>query len=93
MPEKQSSKTAKILYRPWGLVASMVGGLIAGQVFQKVWQRLDPDSPDDPPKPLHAICSRRRRTSRAVGVAQFLTRVVTSTRGGAGQGLRFGCRG
>ena len=52
--EKQSSKSAKILYRPWGLVASLVGGLIAGQVFQQVWKRLDPDSSDDPPKPLES---------------------------------------
>ena len=42
--EKQSSKTAKILYRPWGLVASLLGGLIAGQIFQQVWKRLDPES-------------------------------------------------
>ena len=41
--EKQSSKSAKILYRPWGLVASLLGGLIAGQIFQQVWKRLDPD--------------------------------------------------
>jgi len=52
--EKQSSKAAKILYRPWGLIASVVGGLIAGQVFQQVWKRFDPDSSDDPPKPLES---------------------------------------
>lgn len=52
--EKKSSKSAKILYRPWGLVGSLVGGLIAGQIFQQVWKRLDPDSPNDPPKPLQS---------------------------------------
>ena len=52
--EKQSSKSAKILYRPWGLVASLLGGLIAGQIFQQVWKRLDPDSSEDPPKPLQS---------------------------------------
>jgi hypothetical protein len=52
--EKQSSKSAKILYRPWGLVASLVGGLIAGQIFQQVWKRLDPQKPDDPPTPLQS---------------------------------------
>lgn len=51
--EKQSTKSAKILYRPWGLVASLSGGLIAGQVFQQVWKRLDPDS-SDPPTPLQS---------------------------------------
>ena len=52
--EKKSSTSAKILYRPWGLVASLLGGLIAGQVFQQLWKRLDPDSPEDPPKPLQS---------------------------------------
>ncbi|GAA1807958.1 DUF4235 domain-containing protein [Nocardioides hankookensis] len=53
-PEKRSSRSAKILYRPWGLVASVLGGLIAGQVFQQVWKRVDPTSTDDPPKPLES---------------------------------------
>ena len=52
--EKQSSRSAKILYRPWGLVASLLGGLVAGQVFQQIWKRLDPGSSEDPPKPLQS---------------------------------------
>jgi hypothetical protein len=52
--EEKSSKSAKILYRPWGLVASLLGGLIAGQIFQQVWKRADPDSSDDPPTPLQS---------------------------------------
>ena len=52
--EKQASKAAKILYRPWGLAASLIGGVVAGQVFQQVWKRLDPDSSGDPPKPLQS---------------------------------------
>jgi hypothetical protein len=52
--QKQTSTSAKILYRPWGLVASVVGGLIAGQLFQQLWKRLDPDSSEDPPTPLQS---------------------------------------
>jgi hypothetical protein len=52
--EKQASKAAKILYRPWGLAASLIGGVVAGQVFQQVWKRLDPDSSGDPPKALQS---------------------------------------
>ena len=52
--QKRSSKSAQILYRPWGLVASLLGGLLAGQIFQQVWKRLDPDSSDDPPTPLQS---------------------------------------
>jgi hypothetical protein len=53
-PEQHATKTAKILYRPWGLIGSLVGGLIAGQVFQQVWKRLVPGNQDDPPKPLQS---------------------------------------
>jgi Protein of unknown function (DUF4235) len=52
--EKQTSKSAKILYRPWGIAASLIGGLIAGQIFQQIWKQADPASPDDPPKPLES---------------------------------------
>ncbi|TYL49870.1 DUF4235 domain-containing protein [Nocardioides sp. BGMRC 2183] len=52
--EKTTSRSAKLLYRPWGLVASMLGGLIASQLFQQVWKRVDPASTDDPPKPLQS---------------------------------------
>jgi hypothetical protein len=52
--KNQPSTSAKILYRPWGLVASLVGGLIAGQIFQQLWKRLDPESPEDPPTPLQS---------------------------------------
>lgn len=52
--ETTTSTSAKILYRPWGLIASLIGGLVAGQVFQHVWKLLDPQSPDDPPKPLES---------------------------------------
>jgi hypothetical protein len=52
--EKHTSKSAKILYRPWGIAASLIGGLIAGQIFQQVWKQADPDSPQDPPKPLES---------------------------------------
>ena len=53
-PEQHATKTAKILYRPWGLIGSLVGGLVAGQVFQQVWKRFVPGNQDDPPKPLQS---------------------------------------
>ena len=48
------SKTAKILYRPWGLVASILGGMVASKVFHLVWTRVDPQSTDDPPTALQS---------------------------------------
>jgi hypothetical protein len=53
-PEQQSSKSAKVLYRPWGLVGSIVGGIVAGQIFQLAWKHLAPGDHDDPPKPLES---------------------------------------
>jgi hypothetical protein len=52
--EKRSSTSAKILYRPFGLVSSVIAGLIAGQIFQQVWKRALPGEHDDPPKALES---------------------------------------
>ncbi len=35
MAESETSKSAKILYRPVGLIRSTVGGLLAGIVFNR----------------------------------------------------------
>ncbi|MFT4081781.1 MAG: DUF4235 domain-containing protein [Nocardioides sp.] len=52
--EKRASTAARILYRPWGLAASLLGGLIAGQIFQQVWRRIDSQDAEDPPKALQS---------------------------------------
>lgn len=51
---KRPNKTARLLYRPWGLAAGMVGGLVAGQIFQQVWKRVDSEGAGDPPTPLQS---------------------------------------
>jgi len=82
--EKKSSTSAKLLYRPWGLVASLLGGVIAGQIFQQVWKRLDPESPEDPPKPLQSEY-RLRKVLLAALVQGALFSVIKAliNRGGA----------
>ncbi|MCA5894176.1 DUF4235 domain-containing protein [Isoptericola sp. NEAU-Y5] len=52
--EAKGSTSAKILYRPVGIVGSLVGGLVAGQVFKQVYKRVAPGHPDDPPTPLQS---------------------------------------
>jgi hypothetical protein len=54
LPEKGGSKSAKILYRPVGLVSSIVGGLVAGQVFKQVYKRVAPGDRKDAPGPLQS---------------------------------------
>jgi predicted metal-dependent enzyme (double-stranded beta helix superfamily) len=40
--------SAKILYRPLGLVAGVTGGIIAGAVFKQVWKKVagEDEAPD-----------------------------------------------
>jgi hypothetical protein len=52
MVEKKTSASARVLYRPIGLVSSLIGGLIAGAVFKQVWRLATPGEQSDPPKPL-----------------------------------------
>jgi uncharacterized protein DUF4235 len=82
--EKQSSTSAKILYRPWGLVASLLGGLVAGQIFQQVWKRLDPQSPEDPPTPLQSEFSLPKILAAALVQGAIFSAVrALINRGGA----------
>lgn len=49
---KQSSTSAKMLYRPFGLAGSILGGLVAGAIFKQVWKQAAPGPKSDPPGPL-----------------------------------------
>lgn len=50
--EQPASTSAKILYRPVGLVSSVLGGLLANTIFKQVWQRATPGDQPDPPGAL-----------------------------------------
>ena len=52
--ETQSSTSAKILYRPFGIVTSIAAGVVAGQVFKQVWKHAAPGDQDDAPKALES---------------------------------------
>lgn len=55
----QTNKAAKILYRPFGLVSSIVGGLVAGQIFKRVYKRASPGHRTEAPTPLQSQYSAR----------------------------------
>jgi hypothetical protein len=48
------STSAKILYRPVGLISSIAGGLVASLVFKQIWKRVSAGDQDDPPGPLQS---------------------------------------
>ncbi|MEO3757963.1 DUF4235 domain-containing protein [Mycobacterium sp. B14F4] len=43
---------AKTMYKPLSIVASVVGGLLAGKIFTEIWQRVNPDDEEPDPKDL-----------------------------------------
>lgn len=51
---KNPSTSAKILYRPVGIVSSIVGGLIASLLFKQVWKRVSAGEDADPPTALQS---------------------------------------
>src|ERR1700712_807446 len=52
MAVNEPSTTAKILYRPVGLVSSVLGGVVASAIFKQVWKRAAPGEKSDPPTAL-----------------------------------------
>lgn len=51
---RQPTTSAKILYRPVGILSSVVGGLIASLLFKQIWKRISGHEGDDPPGPLQS---------------------------------------
>ena len=43
----------KLLYKPWGMLAGMVGGALAGVFFKRVWKLLSGDE-EAPRRPIAA---------------------------------------
>ena len=85
MPAEQpASKSAKILYRPVGLTSSIIGGLVAGRVFQQAWKRATPGPHTDPPKALESEYSMRQvvLAAAAQGAVFAMVKAVID-RGGA----------
>lgn len=46
--EQPASRSARLLYRPFGLTSSIIGGIVAGQVFRQVWKHATPGDTDAP---------------------------------------------
>ena len=82
--EQQSSTSAKILYRPLGLVSSLIGGLLAGSVFKQVWKHATPGDNADAPRALESEYRLREiLVASAIQGAIFATTKAVINRGGA----------
>jgi hypothetical protein len=83
-PEKQPNKSAQLLYKPIGIVSSLIAGLVAGQIFKTVWKHAAPGDQDDAPKPLESEYTMREVLVAAAiqgAIFSFVKAVVR--RGGA----------
>ena len=91
--QQSGGKAAKILYRPFGLVGSISGGLIATAIFKQVWQRAAPGDKPDPPGPLQTEYPLNKILLAAVlqGAIYFL--VKTADRSWCGDPVRQVVRG
>ena len=55
---------AKLIYRPFGLVFSVLGGILASIVFKQVWKRVS--NHEDPPKPRESEYGLKELLSAAL---------------------------
>lgn len=75
---------AKTFYKPLAIVSSVMGGLIAGQIFKAIWQRVSPDDEEPDPTDL----SRSLREVMIAAAVQGL--VVGVVRAGLARGQAKG---
>lgn len=82
--EQETSKAAKVLYRPVGMGSSILGGILASILFKQVWKRAAPGHKPDPPKPLESEYPLRQILLAAVIQGALYSVVKTMIdRGGA----------
>ena len=64
--EAEASTSAKILYKPVGIVSSIIAGVVAGFAFKQIWKRVSPNSEGDAPGPLESEFSLKEILLAAV---------------------------
>jgi hypothetical protein len=84
--EHRTSTAAKILYRPVGLVGSLVGGLLAGAIFKQIWRRTT--HTDDAPKALESEYSMREVLIAATVQGAIFAVVKAAVHRGSAAGAR-----
>ncbi len=79
------SAVSKAMYMPLQVATSVAGGLVAGWVFNEIWQRVSP-SDQEPPDPKDLNRSGREAISAAAlqGLVFGLVRAAVSRAGAHG---------
>ena len=85
MPHSKSTSTsAKILYRPVGLMSGIVSGALAGVLFKQIWKVASPSHSKDTPKALESEFPLREIVlAAALQGALYATVKALGDRGGA----------
>ena len=85
MPHRKSTSTsAKILYRPVGLMSGIVSGALAGVLFKQIWKVASPSHSKDTPKALESEFPLREIVlAAALQGALYATVKALVDRGGA----------
>jgi len=82
--QKTTSTSAKILYRPVGLVSGIVSGALAGVLFKQLWKVASPSHSKDTPKALESEFKLREiLIAAALQGAIYATVKALVDRGGA----------
>lgn len=82
--EKTSSTSAKILYRPVGLVSGIAAGAVAGAIVDQIWKRVSPENASGTPNALSTEYRMREILLASVisGAVYSVVRTLVN-RGGA----------
>lgn len=81
---KPTSTSAKLLYRPVGLVSGIVSGALAGVLFKQIWKLASPSRSTDTPKALESDFPLREiLIAAALQGALYATVKALVDRGGA----------
>lgn len=82
--ETKTSTSAKLLYRPVGLIGSIAAGALSGMVVKQIYKRATPGDRADPPDPLESEYGLREiLVAAAVQGLVFATVKALADRGGA----------
>lgn len=82
--EETTSTSAKILYRPMGIITSILAGILAGQVFKQAWKHGTAGPDADAPSSLQSEYPLKEiLAAAAVQGAIFATTKALADRGGA----------